>query len=215
MATTSDMPHVEDVYSVGSRVSWSAILAGAAVALAIQFLLGILTATIWAAVNDNGGNSSIANARPYFAILVACVAFLVGGFVTSRLTAGENQTEALLYGVVTWAAVVAIMAHGVSAGHEMLEDIRHPVASSNLDWETPARNAGLTQEQIAEIRAKVPANNRTENVAAGSPEARRALWFTFAGIWLSMAAAALGAYVGAGPTFRLAVRTRATVAGIQ
>ena len=116
---------------------------------------------------------------------------------------------------VTWAAVVAIMAHGVSAGHEMLEDIRHPVASSNLDWETPARNAGLTQEQIAEIRAKVPANNRTENVAAGSPEARRALWFTFAGIWLSMAAAALGAYVGAGPTFRLAVRTRATVAGIQ
>ena len=43
------------------------------------------------------------------AVLLGMLASLfVGGWVTAQLTAGESEREAILYGILTWAATVGI-----------------------------------------------------------------------------------------------------------
>jgi hypothetical protein len=78
-------------------------------------------------------------------------------------------------------------------------------------WEDAARRAGVPQEKIDEWRLKAQAAPAEARHAAEDPQTRQAAadaatrvtWYTFFGAWLSMAAAALGGYVGAGPSFRL------------
>jgi hypothetical protein len=69
----------------------------------------------------------------------------------------------------------------------------------------------VSQEKIEEWRLKAKAAPAEARQAAEDPQTRQAAadaatrvtWYTFFGAWLSMAAAALGGYVGAGPTFRI------------
>jgi hypothetical protein len=80
--------------------------------------------------------------------------------------------------------------------------------ASTQNWEIGAREAGVSAEQIEDWRRKVGGSgDRTvqdpRNQQAALNAATRISWYAFAGTWLSMLAAAAGALVGAGPTFRL------------
>jgi len=200
--STTNGPHVEDLVSVGSRISWSAILAGAAVALATHFLLGILAAAAGWSLHDRTVEDAAQTRTVVLVIGIACLSLFAGGVVTTQLTAGENKVEAALYGIVMWAAVMVIMAHGAAAGRGaiagMLDDTSH---SRDRDWVADARRAGVPANQIEEWRTKAAETNKTANTDERS--ASRFLWPAFTGIWLSMFAATAGALVGAGPTFRI------------
>jgi len=212
MATvTQTQPQAEDLFSVGSRVSWSAILAGAAVALAIQFLLGVLGATVAWSTSDRVNTSTMQNGSAIWTVLATCVAMFAGGMVTALLTTGENKVEAALYGIVMWAAVVAVIAHGASAGAGLLSDSTATLHThTSRGWESGAREAGVTDAQIEEWRSKTAAKDRTETRTTDGADVatNRAIWYAFGGIWLSMIAATGGALFGAGPTFRLVTTTR-------
>jgi len=198
--STTNGPHVEDLVSVGSRITWSAILAGAAVALATHFLLGVLAAAAGWSLHDRTVEETSQTRTIVLIIGIACLSLFAGGVVTTQLTAGENKVEAAIYGIVMWAAVMVIMAHGAAAGRGalvgMMDDVTH-----SRGWEADARRAGVPAAEIEQWRTKAGETNKTSH--SDERIASRYLWPAFTGIWLSMFAATAGALVGAGPTFRI------------
>jgi hypothetical protein len=83
---TSDTPvHAEDVIPVRSRISWSAVVAGAAVALAVYLLLTLLGTAIGLSVHDRVADRSFNIGAVVYAILVTAGALFLGGFVASQM----------------------------------------------------------------------------------------------------------------------------------
>jgi hypothetical protein len=190
-----------DVLPVRSRVSWGAIIAGAVVALATHFLLTLLGAAIGLTVSDNVSSDTLGTGAAIWAILATAVALFVGGWVTSQCVAGEDKREAVIYGVIMWGVVFAmilwLVASGVRSGFGAMVGVANaagnePIAYTGLIGE--ARDAAESARAVAsDPRNQEQARNTASNVT----------WWTLLGTVLSMAAAIAGAVVGAGPSFRL------------
>jgi hypothetical protein len=189
----------DDVVSVGSRISWGGVLAGASVALAVMFALGWLSTAIGMSVRDAASDRTLFIGSMICLIVTVTASLFVGGFVVSRITAGEDKTEALTYGVVLWgflfALTTALGTTGAAVGLNALNAFgaRTDASAATLPKLDDLR---LSDQQVAEIRARF--NEATPTV---SPQA--AAWWGFAGIVLSMAAAIGGSVAGAGPTLVL------------
>src|SRR5437764_1744689 len=106
----------DDVVSVGSRISWGAVLAGASVALALMFALGTLSTAIGFSARDVASDRALFAGAVICSIVTVVASLFVGGFVVSRITAGEDKTEALTYGVVLWGVLFAISAALATTG---------------------------------------------------------------------------------------------------
>src|SRR5262245_58599796 len=107
---TNDTPvHAEDMIPVRSRVSWSAVLAGSGIAIALYFLLTLLGTAIGLSVHDRVADRSFNVGAVIYAILVTAGALFLGGFIASQMTTGENKIEGVLYGVLVWAVVFALL----------------------------------------------------------------------------------------------------------
>lgn len=168
-------PAIEDLKSVGTRIRWGAILAGASLALGIYFLLGILGAAVGVSIGTKLNSPTLSNGAIAWAIITTCTALFLGGLVASVFTVGENKVEAVVYGIILWAVLLAFFvglgAAGVQTGFNSLTEYSNAV--------------------------------RTGSIPMNAEAATRVAWYAFVGVWLSMLAAAGGAFVGAGPTFRL------------
>lgn len=189
----ANTPHVRDLVSVGTRVSWGAIAAGALLALAIALLCATLGTAVGLSVHDRVAVNDLRTGSMAWAYVTTFVALFVGGMVTSLLTVGEDKTEAVVHGVLMWALLLAVLVLLAGAG------VRVGV---NLTGVTPERG-DLHNSPTAVSVATPPADANVEST-------RRFAWYTFAGTWLSMLAAAAGAWAGAGPTFRVVSRPRTT-----
>lgn len=187
-----------DVASVGTRVSWSAISAGSILALSLCFLLTTLGTAVGVSVHDRPATSTIHIGSVAWTVMIVCASLFVGGMVTSLLTVGENKTEAVLHGILTWSLVVALFFVLGAAG------IRN-------GFNVTGKQAQADVLNIPSITgaSEITPNPRTEN----EDVTRRYIWYSFAGTWLSMLAAALGAYLGAGPTFRVIAVPRVNIVG--
>ena len=204
---------VEDSTSVGTRISWGAILAGTFLALGLYFLFATLGGAVGLSTTDRTNPTTLHNGAVAWAFLTTIVALFVGGLATSLFTAGENKTEAMMSGIIMWALLVVMLlvlgSLGIRAGFNALQATgNNPQTASTQSWETAARDAGVPAEQIEDWRRKQRANADTtgpdsRNQHAALDAATRISWYAFAGTWLSMLAAAAGAFVGAGPTFRI------------
>jgi hypothetical protein len=210
----SRLPRQEDLVSVGTRVSWGAILAGSLLALGLYFLFASLGTAVGLSISDRTSPTTLKTGTILWAFLTTIAALFVGGLVTSLFTVRENKTEAVLCGVVMWSVLFTFLlvlgAAGVRAGFTAMAATANTPATAA--WETGAREAGVTQEQIQDWRNKqgvtTPATVRApQDQQAVTEAATRISWYVFAGTWISMLAAAAGALVGAGPTFRLVAVT--------
>lgn len=228
----NDLPvDVEDLIPVRSRIAWGPIVAGSVLALALYFLLTLLGGAIGLSVSDKLDGRDIGVAAAVYAIAVTALCLFAGGYIASQLTTGENKLEAAMYGLMVWAAVFAmllwLMATGVRAGFNTMVGVATAGSSvatataqntTQADFEAVAQRAGYTPQQIEDFKQRVktaPADakaaaedpavkQRAEQTAREAGEAAtRVTWYTFLGTLVSMLAAALGGYVGAGPTFRL------------
>ncbi len=232
MADTTEV-RAEDMFPVRSRVSWAAIFSGAVVALALYVLLSLLGAAIGLSVSDRMRGDQLGTGAAIWAILSTLIALFIGGFVTTQCTAGENRAEAVLYGVILWGVLFAIllwlMATGVRMGFNTMMGMSTTAAASRdtfsamspAEWDRLGRQAGLTDEQIRQLRTaaadpqaevrRVAEDPRTAAVATSTA------WWAFVGTLASILAAIGGALVGAGPSPLLrgiSVRsTRTTVSG--
>ncbi len=100
-----------------NRVSWGAIFAGIAAALAVQLLLYILGVGVGAsslsvmntAQNPSAGGFSIDAAIWW--VVSGIIASFVGGVVAGRLCGAGSRSTAAWHGFVTWAATTLAMAY--------------------------------------------------------------------------------------------------------
>jgi len=198
---------LQDVASVGSRVSWSALLAGAVVALTIYVSLGTLGVAVGLSTTDgaNVGGDTLAIGAAIWAAISLLIALFMGGFVTSRSTVGERKDEAMIYGLLLWGtifvAVVVLTNQGLNLGvGGMLQQVTSPGTVSAAN-DGASQSSGLTPGQASDIR---DAQARTGNVRATT-----AAWWTFATLIASIIASIAGSLVGAGPQLSLeALKTR-------
>lgn len=100
-----------------NRVSWGAIFAGVAAALAIQLLLYILGVGVGASslsVTNTAGNPTVGgfsiDASVWWAVS-GIIASFVGGLVAGRLCGAGSRSTASWHGFVTWAATTLAMAY--------------------------------------------------------------------------------------------------------
>lgn len=188
-----------DILSVGSRISWGAVMAGAAVALAVIIMLGVLGTATGVTLRNRMSDQGYFIGAMICSIVTLLGALFLGGFVVSRITAGEDKTEAMTYGVVLWAVLFVglalLTALGDNVGYNAMALNNEAQAALPRDLFEGMRSP-LSQEQVEELRAKY-------RNAAPEINPTAAAWWTFAGIVLSMAASILGSVAGAGPTLFL------------
>lgn len=205
-----------DLVGVKSRVSWSAIFGGTVIALACYLVLTLFLAAVGISLTESGVRANAVGVGVLVAmILVMVVSLFLGGWVSSQLTVGENRQEAVIYGLLTWAAVTAVamfmVSMGVRAGYFAVVGGSVMVQNNERvpSWEETARQAGVPEKQISDAKAALDPNRiRAElNDPANQEKARNAAvgasWAALVGTMLSMAAAAGGAMVGRGTSFRL------------
>ena len=170
MATVT---HYEDRLpgSVQSRVNWGPILGGVATAFAVYVLLSLLGTAIGFSVMDDVSNNSLGVGAAIWATLTVVVSLFVGGWVCSRFTVGEDQTEAVLYGAILWGTmfVVLLVLAGMGLGMGI---------SAMIGFSQGQQFAGMNAESVRELSAQ-------------------AAWWAFGGTLLSMLAAVGGAIAGA------------------
>jgi len=209
--------YAPDLVGVKSRVSWSAIFGGTVIALSCYLVLTLLFAAIGVSLTEtNIRANNIAYGVLAAMIFTMIVSLFLGGWVSSQLTAGENRQEAVIYGFLTWATVTGVtlflVSAGVRAGYFAV--VGGSVVADNsvargTDWETAARQAGVSDQQIASAKATIdPAKvSATVNDPRNEEKAREAAiaasWTALVGTMLSMAAAVVGALTGRGMAFRL------------
>jgi hypothetical protein len=211
MAEQLIVPRSEDLISVGSRISWGAILAGAVLAFGLYSLLTILGGAVGISISERMNPTTLHWTAVAWALVTMVASIFVGGVVTSQFTVGENKTEAMLYGVIMWALLFGILAAlsaaGVRSGfHALAGMANHAEAATTPSWDKLARVAGVPADQIDTWRRNlgVPPDRPEASAQEVSRETvTRLAWYAFMGTWVSMIAAALGAVVGAGPTFKV------------
>jgi hypothetical protein len=167
----------EDVFPVRTRVSWSAILAGVALSLAMYFLLSLLGGAVGLSISDKVTAESLSTGAVVFAVVVTCVSLFVGGYVASQLTVGENRVEGVLYGILVWAGtfgmLVYLMSAGVRMGYNAMIGVAGVAANTNQgQWEDAARRAGVPPERIEEWRRTVQTAPADARAAAQDPTNR-------------------------------------------
>lgn len=214
----------QDVMAVRSRVSWSAIFAGAVTALAVYVLLSALGVAIGISVIQQVSDRDLGIGAGIWAIATTLLALFCGGCVTTRCAVGENKGEAIIHGIVLWGVVFAmllwLMVGGVQLGFNAVMGVANSpitgIVSSRIS-EQDLRAAGLTDTQIADWRTRIQARsqNLSNEIRSELSDSRStsAAWWTFGGILLSMGASIGGALAGSGPTLRLSgLRWQAAVA---
>jgi hypothetical protein len=186
-----------DIFSVGSRVSWGALLAGAAVSLAILSVLWMGGLALGWTVHDRMGPRALTIAGAAWMLVSTLLALFCGGFAVSRITTGETKAEAALYGVALWGLLFGLVGSVASTGTAaaaMLGNTRS-VSDRPAYSADNYRDAGVTSEErvkFEDIDRKLREGNRDID-----PNAKA--WWGFASLALSLGAAVLGSILGAGP----------------
>jgi len=208
MADTVQQPvKYEDVTQLRSRISWGAIFGGMVIALAAYLILTLLFMGIGVSLNENAIRSNAFGIAAVVAAVVTVVAAMfLGGWVTTQLTAGETHREAVIHGVLCWAAftgsILCMAASTARTGYAALVSgavvVQNAPAGQNI--EPALRNARLNQEQVDQVRAYL---NDPRNQEMAKDTVMAVTWGALIGTLLSMGAAVGGALAGCGPSFRL------------
>jgi len=191
-----------DVFPVGSRVSWGAIAAGAAIALTVNAILWMGGLAIGITVVDRVSGRMLTVWSAIWLLVSTLISMFLGGLVVSRVTTGEDKTEAVLYGVILWGFMavlsLALAGSGLSTGAQ-LASLR-PLSGSDPWLDTKySEEMKLTEEQ----QRKAEEINSKAKAAAGDLNPTAAAWWAFTTLVLSLGAAVGGSLLGAGPEFML------------
>jgi hypothetical protein len=217
-----DEVHLEDVVEVGSRVSWGAILAGAVMAMAVGFITTLIGQTLGLSLSDRASTDSLGLGAVVWTIFSSILALFVGGWVTSQCVVGETKTDSVVHGIIMWGVTLAMVLWGTGSGIHPNFTAMMPVTSiagvttepGNRESFQATSATGIPQENaLAVTRPNNAATNYQDSSRGNAPQpqhsgeadrrATRATLWTLVNAILSIVAAVGGAFVGAGPTFRL------------
>jgi hypothetical protein len=104
------------------RLSWGAVIAGAAVAIAVQILFAALGLGLGASAIDPSGHGASAGtlgvAGGIWGAAALLISLFVGGLVAAHLSGRTPRVDGALHGLVVWAAalVVGLVVLGSAVG---------------------------------------------------------------------------------------------------
>jgi hypothetical protein len=179
-----------------SAVSWGAILAGVAVAVATSLLLfalatGLDLAAMSRAAAHNGPPPSQAVMAGVALIVTQWVSACLGGYITGRLRTrwvGTHTHEVFFrdtaHGFITWCVATLLIASGLASSAAALPGLRLPVAGSRAH-DAPARvlvpgDTRASAQRYSADAQDVDAQDFADTpypqfTVADSPAARRAM----------------------------------------
>lgn len=184
-------PELHDVVSVGSRVSWQAVLAGVAVAVTAYLALTLLALAIGVSTVDTVQSRSFAIGAAVVGIFNLLVSLFLGGWVATRTATRETPAEGVIHGVLVWAAfffTALLTGSNLGGNFGMMSQVTRTPAGEAVASGPPSAEQ---QRRADEIRA------RGEQLASEMNPVAVA-WWAFAGMALSVLAAIGGAAVGTG-----------------
>jgi len=187
---------VSPLASMGSRIRWSAVLAGFFVTVASSLALTALGVAIALSLADVMSADALRIFVGVWVMLTLLASLFVGGMIISRMTVGESEVfEPSVYGVLLWALTFVVLP--------LL-----PMSNSNVgfgSFYSPTQESPPTQEELTdsglttdEAETVAQAANPQGTVASwvrGS--ATEIAWLSFVAILVSLAAAIGGAILGA------------------
>ena len=156
------------------RISWGGILAGAILALMIQFMLGLLGLGIGltSAGGSSGGLFSLAG---LWAVVVVLAGVFVGAYAAARFAGIPSRIDGMLHGVVTWAVTGLFALYLLSSGAAGLVGGAFGVIGQSVDDLTIAAEAlapgssattALVRDNAGTLFA--PPGDRPADAAAGT-----------------------------------------------
>lgn len=221
LVSTSSTP------SLLSRVSWGAIFAGAVIALATMFLLGLMGSAIGfrsvdpAASNAAGG---LGIGAAIWWIITSIIALGIGGYVAGRLSGIPDKKSSSAHGAAVWGVVtLATLYLATSAIGGLLNtatsalggaaraagNVASTAATAATAPNSPVEVTGQqiqnqAQEVISDVQQQVQqvdtqqVRQQAGQVAEDAADAiSTAAWYAFFASLLSLAAAAFAATIGA------------------
>ncbi|EHK74552.1 hypothetical protein SM0020_28350 [Sinorhizobium meliloti CCNWSX0020] len=113
-----DTDYVDDLSASAAvnKISWGAVFAGVALALAVQFLLNLLGVGIGAAVidpatADNPNPSTFSIAGGLWFVVSGIVAAFAGGYVASRVSGRPSKAIGSYHGLISWAVTTLVVLY--------------------------------------------------------------------------------------------------------
>jgi hypothetical protein len=188
-----------DVLSVGSRVSWGAVVAGAVVALASYFVLSLLALAVGLSTVERASPGSVATGAAVISGIILLISLLLGGFVASRATAGEQPREGVVYGVLVWGSTLLLLGAGLGMGFAGAGRMAVAAAPTAPTAERVKQDLGLTDQQAEKYTAML----RESRGSVGAVDGSEAAWWAFGAVALSLLTAAAGGWLGTGPALVL------------
>lgn len=108
------------VAAAPARISWSAVLAGIVMALAIEVLLGVLGAAIGFATAQPGDPAapdaaSLATGAGLWSLGATLLALLIGGWAAARLAGVASRKDGMLHGLMIWGLALLLTLYLMTA----------------------------------------------------------------------------------------------------
>ncbi|MEG4517863.1 MULTISPECIES: hypothetical protein [unclassified Microcoleus] len=171
------------------QVRWGPILAGIAIALGTQLALSALAMAIGLSAGATGADAgSVAFGVVIWSIISLLISLFLGGWVMAQSCGPMTKKTAVLNAVILWGATLALSAWLLGSG------ISGAVGAA-------AANAGEIANQVQQ-QGGVNIPNQAPNVNPNqvrdiAGNTAKAAWSFLVGSLLSLAAAMIGAAVGA------------------
>lgn len=151
-----------------TQISWGAIFAGMALAIATTWLMFLLGAAIGVSVADASDMEAVGEGfgigSAIWMILSGLLAFFVGSLLAARLSGNADETAGMLHGVTLWSVATVLMMFLAYQGVAGLVQTTANVATSAVDT---AVNAALTAGNAA-VNTGQAINSAAQNVS-GTP----------------------------------------------
>ncbi|WP_013323720.1 hypothetical protein [Gloeothece verrucosa] len=176
------------VKSYHDRVRWGPIFAGFVVALSTQLILSSLGTAIGLSGLSNSGSprsdaGDVGSAIGIWSIISLFISLLIGGWITSRTCGPINKSTALLNAAILWATTLTIgswlLASGITGAFGVVASNAGEIINQGVNVPNNAPN--ITAQQTRDIAG---------NVA-------KVGWYFTLGSLLGLAAALIGASIGA------------------
>jgi hypothetical protein len=103
------------------RISWGAVLAGAAIVIAVHVSLSLLglgigLSTVDPAAGDTPRAASFGIGAGIWWVVSNLIALVIGGYVAARLSGMPLRGDGIIHGVLTWAVTLLITIYLLTTG---------------------------------------------------------------------------------------------------
>jgi hypothetical protein len=184
------------------RVSWGAIFAGTAMALAVAFVLSLLGTAIGLQSVDFGqGVDAFAGFGVGAGLWLAAqiiVALFVGGWVAGRLASKPKGLDGVLNGAVVWAVTILLGVFGFTALASNLVGGITTAVSQGVNIQPGATGGAIGQvaQEAQQEAQQVAQQADPAQATAAADTAATVMWWSLLGLVLGFIAASLGGLVG-------------------